>query len=791
MMDLDASTSQASLSSYGLGFTEVHDLLGDRSATQAARTIVGFPVNSERYKNSPSVYDATAEDAWKASIQQLNHGRQPTTILNSFGKAWDVATTYLTPRDMDTPGEDLSIVKAAVDYIAGAQMGPALLNFYDEILQKQIEFLERDIEAHMQEWQSTKDVAIIRRLISRLFAWGHLWAPSEQLGEKLTSMFYTSFTTNLHLALPQSFPEAFVALLQSTIGDTSDTNLFSQLETLGLLNRYEALLAAVICEQIEAQIDEMCPGKWDKPCLPILRHWLGDKVVQWLLAQYSSTRRNSEEAKAVLQNYVTRFDFHICKTLCDLRTTEIFDMIIDYPDSMPALLDLKECMQRVDQRAHLVATLRKLNKRRLLHPGADTKDILSQYVSTIKCLRVVDPPGVLLFKVADPIRRYLRERPDTIRTIVAGLVGEGSDLIDENEPAVPMQASVEDYSDPKWEPEPIDAGPDFRTNKPSDVISTLVSIYDSKDLFVKELQVLLAERLLAITDGNFERELRNIEILKLRFGESALQVCEIMLKDMTDSKRLDQRIQKEELSVLHPAVISKHFWPALNASNIKMPGQLLQLMKAYEKSYIKQKPDKRLQWIPLLGSVKIEIALKDRTREVEVTPLEAAIIELFSQKDLWTLDELSGTLGADLAVVRKALTRWLDMRIVKEDAAHIYRLLEEAEDDGATERLAATPVPEDEPPAVMSVQQQQAEQMRVFWRFIQGMLTNVGPMTIDRIQGMLKFAPGYDRNVEQLAAFMDSARREGLVDVKDGVWKIIKCCMTKDVTERGPWLCVR
>ena len=50
----------------------------------------------------------------------------------------------------------------------------------------------------------------------------------------------------------------------------------------------------------------------------------------------------------------------------------------------------------------------------------------------------------------------------------------------------------------------------FRANKPSDIISTLVSIYDSKDLFVKELQVLLAQRLLAITDGNFEKEVRNV-----------------------------------------------------------------------------------------------------------------------------------------------------------------------------------------------------------------------------------------------------------------------------------------
>lgn len=53
---------------------------------------------------------------------------------------------------------------------------------------------------------------------------------------------------------------------------------------------------------------------------------------------------------------------------------------------------------------------------------------------------------------------------------------------------------------------------DFRTNKPSDVISTLVSIYDSKDLFVKELQVLLAQRLLAITDDNFEKVEKEVSI---------------------------------------------------------------------------------------------------------------------------------------------------------------------------------------------------------------------------------------------------------------------------------------
>jgi anaphase-promoting complex subunit 2 len=127
----------------------------------------------------------------------------------------------------------------------------------------------------------------------------------------------------------------------------------------------------------------------------------------------------------MLQGAGSRFDFHINKTLCDLRTREIFDIIIDFPDSMGALQDLRECLQRVDQRANLVQALRKAyvclissflwsklmhlsNAKRLLHPGADTRLILQQYVATIKCLRIVDPPGVLLFKVADPIRRYLR-----------------------------------------------------------------------------------------------------------------------------------------------------------------------------------------------------------------------------------------------------------------------------------------------------------------------------------------------------------------------------------------------
>jgi len=98
---------------------------------------------------------------------------------------------------------------------------------------------------------------------------------------------------------------------------------------------------------------------------------------------------------------------------------------------------------------------------------------------------------------------------------------------------------------------------------------------------------------------------------------------------------------------------------------------------------------------------------------------------------------------------------------------------------------------------VISVQQQQAEQMKVYWKvrslppslwyirinaetfvpffvlqFIEGMLTNIGPMPLDRIQSMMKLAPGYDRTIEQLAGILEAARREGLLAGRDGVWRL-------------------
>lgn len=163
----------------------------------------------------------------------------------------------------------------------------------------------------------------------------------------------------------------------------------------------------------------------------------------------------------------------------------------------------QDCLQRVDQRANLVKALRKalsfihscsyfaqlIACSRYIGMGNDcciqvqipnlyyhntwlpssvfASSILLVYYYLKSLIRFGDISGfeksfISLVLTHSDYFEY-RERPDTIRSIVANLVGDddsGDSLVDENEPIQPLQQpEAEDYTDSNWEPEPIDAGP--------------------------------------------------------------------------------------------------------------------------------------------------------------------------------------------------------------------------------------------------------------------------------------------------------------------------------------------
>ena len=68
---------------------------------------------------------------------------------------------------------------------------------------------------------------------------------------------------------------------------------------------------------------------------------------------------------------------------------------------------------------------------------------------------------------------------------------------------------------------------------------------------------------------------------------------------------------------------------------------LFRLQTDYAHEFTVFKPDKKLKWLPHLGTVQLELQLEDRVVDVDVPPLEAAFIELFSEKGLFSFSCLS------------------------------------------------------------------------------------------------------------------------------------------------------
>ncbi len=52
------------------------------------------------------------------------------------------------------------------------------------------------------------------------------------------------------------------------------------------------------------------------------------------------------------------------------RIEQLFDILVDFPESEPALLDLKACLEKAPNlRSILIKSLRTALETRLLHPG--------------------------------------------------------------------------------------------------------------------------------------------------------------------------------------------------------------------------------------------------------------------------------------------------------------------------------------------------------------------------------------------------------------------------------------
>ncbi|CAG7830186.1 unnamed protein product [Allacma fusca] len=565
-------------------------------------------------------------------------------------------------------------------------------------------------------------------------------------------------------------------------------SLFQQanraLQDLGLMEELAGpRVYAVISKEMSQRVDETCSGKYETSHIDELADWLKQKVLPWIEIVYPDTNLASQ----VSLNRHDEFSRLLMEVYGKAIIHDMFSIIIEFPDSQPILEDLRMCMHQANLRDILVNKLKWALERRLLNAGVSTNSVLDAYCNCVKALKFVDASGILVQLITPPVREYLKHREETVRVILVSLTEESGDLAEElsrNPSHSERKARLCGLTWNEWKPDPIDVPRDKFNLRKSDLIQALVSIYGSKTLFIDEYRALLADRLLRMPKpGPITREIKCLELLKLRFGDSNLQKCEVMLKDVSDSQRLNTRFYDDEGAILADEdvrvtglVVSAQFWPTFKQESLNLPPVVSNAFEKYTKAFEAIKGNRTLEWQNHVGTVEIEIENDGVPLSFICTPSQAVIMYHFSQEDAWKEEKLAEACGMSVATLQNRIGFWTSKGIVSEASPGTYRLCSSFVDvSGGSQQSPSKYAEESEADfPLTSTSKQRENDLQTFWSYIEAMLTNLESLPLSRIHSMLKLFATVECSVEALQKFLDEKVSQNCLAYSGGQYQLPK-----------------
>lgn len=507
-------------------------------------------------------------------------------------------------------------------------------------------------------------VAAVTKYYTRQSAYLNLSKPAAELFRQgINSLFVR------YLLQPRIVDELRSHLTNSSLHEVSLP--LSTFAAVGMSDVVQAIMAEITARRIQLHVLKVAARTWNIPVLLHIQEWVHVELYPVFVQGCFDTCDSSRIELVRI--------FH--SELIQLRTSEIYDLVVAFPCSEVALTELHACLvyepatsgAQTRHRSQLVDAFIKKCNLRLLHLGANTEDVILTYSKTIKAFLIIDPTGVLLDKVARPIRRYLKTRSDLVLQLVQGmldlrqsnrLVELAQELHKEKKPA---SEPIDDLTDVNWVPDPVDALPDFKKGKVSDVVEALVSIFPLTGVFIEEFTRLFGERLLQWDRYSATDIIRDVELLKTRFGTNEFTTLDVMVKDIHDSDVVNTELGLSDFIV---TVLSKMYWPTVcdNLSEndyFNVPVQ--DKFEAYQEKFKHLKSGRGLKLIPSLGTVKLELYMKTGVREYSVTPAQATVIEVFNdEEDALSVQTVTMVTGMSEYSVSLALRFWQSQGILKE-----------------------------------------------------------------------------------------------------------------------------
>ena len=341
------------------------------------------------------------------------------------------------------------------------------------------------------------------------------------------------------------------------------------------------------------------------------------------------------------------------------RTSQLFNLIRDYPQSEPVLEELKLALSITPQYDYVISSIRSQLQDRLLIPGAHTEDVLQMYLRTYKVvsllfansgLRILD----VFRKIANSVIDHLQNRPDSVKCIVSTLLEDSSTGTDDSTPSdedLDVENVFDNIDDPDleglltWTPPPLGAAASA-----DDTMSLLIGVYGGKECFLSEYRDMLAARLVALGSFDIDREIASLDLMKSKFvlqPSDALTHCSVMIQDVVESRKLNLKIRNKLMTAssrLSMLVKSGHFWPNAGVPERDpeagsgdscldqftfLPPQIQALMKEFETIFTALKPTQKIEWRKAEGVVTLSIEIRGKETEFKLSPIYVEVVSLF------------------------------------------------------------------------------------------------------------------------------------------------------------------
>jgi anaphase-promoting complex subunit 2 len=371
---------------------------------------------------------------------------------------------------------------------------------------------------------------------------------------------------------------------------------------------------------------------------------------------------------------------------------QIFEYIRDFPESTLELRALRDHLKETRTYKELATTLQKQLRSRLLIPGAHTKDILKIYVRTQKVLEYLLQTEMRLWHLtgdtSDLVVGYLLKRKDAVKCVVAAMLGdddvlEESEMIDNVNVSDALQDEGQCKTDLDWQPPPFrmrrgegEWTEDVEERKRS-IVQLLVAVFGGREKFLGEFKRMLSSRLLQIgSTYECDREVASLEMMKLKFGEDDLIDCQVMLKDISNSRRINHAVHEvisDNLQNLSALVISRHYWPSpsgLTNSRSFLPHSLESILEEYAAAYHKLRPSQRLEWRRDAGVVDITVEAGDgQTCDFQVSPVQVAVLSLFEGPMTGlglSVEDVARHLQVSNEAAKRELAFWVNQNMLAE-----------------------------------------------------------------------------------------------------------------------------